>query len=122
MISREQAQHVADIVKSALERAPDDVGAFLDQACSDDPLIRQEVESLLKFQASAGNFIEQSAIHLAAEALARDEPIESEQVIGGYKIISRIGIGGMGDVYLAEDLKFRRKVALKLVRAGTEHR
>ncbi len=119
MSSRERAQHVAEIVKSVLERTPDgDVSRFLDQACAGDVEIRREVDSLLKFQAAASGFIEQSAMDLAAETLARNEPIASEQIIGGYKIISRIGAGGMGDVYLAEDIQFHRKVALKLVRAA----
>ena len=119
MSSRERAQHVAEIVKSALERTPDDdVSKFLDQACAGDAEIRREVDSLLKFQTAASGFIEQSAMDLAAETLARNEPIASEQIIGGYKIISRIGAGGMGDVYLAEDIQFHRKVALKLVRAA----
>jgi len=118
MTSKEQAQRVAEIVKSAFERTPEDASSFVEQACAGDAEIRAEVDSLLKFKARAGGFIEQGALHLAAAKLACDEPVASEQVVGGYKIISRIGAGGMGDVYLAEDIQFRRQVALKLVRAA----
>ena len=118
MTSSERARHVAEIVKSALERTTEDARLFLDEACAGDAETRAEVDSLLKFQARANGFIEQGALNLAAEALAQDGSLAGEQVIGDYKILSKIGAGGMGDVYLAEDIQLRRKVALKLVRAA----
>src|ERR1700738_3937385 len=117
MISRETAQRAAEIVKSALARTPEEARVFLDEACVGDAKVREEVDSLLRFQQQAVGFIEQDALHHAAEKLALQESWLNGQLIGGYQILSRIGAGGMGDVYLAEDLQFHRKVALKLVRA-----
>jgi hypothetical protein len=94
MTSSEQAQHVAEIVKSALERTTEDARVFLDQACTGDPETRAEVDSLLKFQAQANGFIERGALDLAAESLAQDGSLAGEEMIGDYKILSKIGAGG----------------------------
>lgn len=113
----EKSKTVADLFKSALERTAEERAAYLDVVC-DDPEVRAEVESLLRFHEKAGDFIENGAFQVAAENLAQISPIESNQRIGDYQTLSRIGAGGMGDVFLAEDLRLHRKVALKLVRPG----
>jgi eukaryotic-like serine/threonine-protein kinase len=118
MTSSERARHAAEIVKSALERTTEDACLFLDEACAGDAETRAEVDSLLRFQTQASNFIEQGALKVAAEALVREGSLAGDQVIGDYRILSKIGAGGMGDVYLAEDIQLRRRVALKLVRAA----
>jgi serine/threonine protein kinase len=120
MIPPERAQRAAEIVKSALERAREERPAFLDEACAGDADLRAEVDSFLQFQDEASEFIEQGALQVAAETLARDAELPALRQIEGYQIISRIGVGGMGEVYLAQDTKLRRKVALKLVRAGMD--
>ena len=116
----EKAQTIAEIVKSALELVPEERATFLDKACVDDPEMRAEVDSILQFQGDASQFIEKDALHLAAEALARDPALPALRQIESYEIISRIGVGGMGEVYLAQDTKLQRRVALKLVRAGMD--
>lgn len=116
----ERAQEVAELVKSALECAPGERAAFLDRACAGDADIRSEVDSFLQFQDQASQFIEQGALRVAAETLAREPVLPSPQQFEGYQILSRIGVGGMGEVYLTQDTKLRRKVALKLVRAGMD--
>ena len=118
MTSRERAQRAAEIVKSAVERTCEDARLFVDEACAGDAEIRAEVDSLLSFQTAAGDFIEQGALGVAAEALVRDGSLTGNEIIGAYRILSKIGAGGMGDVYLAEDVQLHRKVALKLVRAA----
>jgi eukaryotic-like serine/threonine-protein kinase len=120
MLQPERAQQVAELVKSALEYAPGERAGFLTEACAGDSELRAEVDSFLQFQDEASQFIEQGALHVAAETLARDPALPALRQIEGYEIISRIGVGGMGEVYLAHDTKLRRKVALKLVRAGMD--
>ena len=120
MIQPERAQHVAELVKSALECAREDRAAFLDEACAGDADLRAEVDSFLQFQEDASQFIEQGALHLAAQTAALEPGMPLIRQIDGYEVISRIGVGGMGEVYLAQDTKLRRKVALKLVRAGMD--
>jgi eukaryotic-like serine/threonine-protein kinase len=114
-----EAQKVAELVKSALDLPPGERGAFLDQACAGDADLRSEVDSFLKFQPEASQFIEQGALHLAAQTVAGTE-IPLLRQIDGHEVISRIGVGGMGEVYLAKDTKLKRRVALKLVRAGMD--
>ena len=117
MIASERATRAAELLKSALERDPKDWSSFLDDACGSDADLRAEVESLLQFQKPARGFMQQPAIHLAADVFL-DRELKPEETIGDYKIISLIGSGGMGDVYLAEDRQLRRQVALKIVRRG----
>jgi len=117
-ILKTRAARLAELVKSGLEREPKEWPSFLDEMCGSDGELRAEVESLLHFQQPARGFLQQPAIQVAARVLVSDRELGPGKTIGDYEIMSLIGSGGMGDVYLAHDLKLRRQVALKIVRRG----
>src|SRR5204863_6663686 len=90
--------------------------AFLKSACAGDNDLLREVESLLRYQDPAKNFIESPALEVAAKAVAADPEWPAvDQQIAHYKILSFLGAGGMGKVYLAEDQTLHRQVALKIL-------
>lgn len=110
---------------AALERHPDERTVFLDQACAQDEALRREVESLLAHDRPDSDFLDHPAIEVAAHALtAREiEPaaLEPGSRIGPYRILERIGRGGMGMVYRAEQqVPVRRTVALKMIKTGMD--
>ena len=111
-------KRVEDVLQSALERKPADRAAFLQQACTGDESIRKEVESLLASSDQADDFLKSPAFEDAAQLLA--DPKNNSmlgQRLGFYQILSQLGAGGMGEVYLAEDRRLGRKVALKVLPA-----
>src|SRR5467141_273818 len=112
----ERWKQVNDLFQSAVERAPDERAAFLDQACQGDEPLRREVESLLTSLERSENFIELPAYQVAPQLVTNDRPgALVGKLIGHYRIESLIGIGGTGEVYLARDERLGRKAALKLL-------
>src|SRR5881397_3241432 len=112
----ERWKQVNDLFQSAVERAPEERAAFLDEACHGDKGLRREVESLLTSHLRSENFIELPAFEVAPELVTNDKAgALVGKVIGHYRIESLIGIGGMGEVYLARDEELGRKAALKLL-------
>jgi tetratricopeptide (TPR) repeat protein len=111
------AAKIAELAKTAAELPSVDRAAFLAQACDGDFQLEAEVRSLLRFH-EEGEVLEKGALHLAGANLTAEPEIDAGAEIDNYRIVSQLGAGGMGDVYLAEDTKLRRKVALKLVRGG----
>jgi hypothetical protein len=107
-------ENLKEIFHGALALAPEERRAYLDGACEGNASLRQAVESLIKSHEETG-FVDQPAYQAAAGMLMQDRKITSGQTVGRYRIVSLIGEGGMGRVYLAEDTTLHRKVSLKFL-------
>jgi len=114
MITHDTWQRIKEIFESAQKLSGAERSNFLNQACGDDGSIREEVEALLTADASNDDFLNTPAYEFAASILVETE-FSAGQEIGRYTILCPLGSGGMGQIYLAEDAKLRRKIALKFI-------
>src|SRR5215510_1259555 len=136
----ERWQRIKQLYHIALGREANEREAFLAEVCAGDESLRSEVESLLRCDARAEGFMEAPALEVAAQLQAEEEAAEifnsilhtdsdpsksgngSSPVtpifIGDYRVLRKLGEGGMGVVYEAEQQHPRRLVALKVIRGG----
>src|SRR5829696_2020996 len=120
-MDRELWKQIDALLEQAFEQPAKEREAFVVAASQDNPVLRDEVLSLLKAQLQAGKFMERSAMNVAAHALAQDSKLTTivstlaGQEIESYRIEKLLGAGGMGEVYLARDLKLGRMIALKVL-------
>jgi len=108
----DQWRRIEEIFDAALQRTPEERAGFLEQECAHDTALYADVKALLvSYEKDDDSFFQNSASALAAEMFAD----RVGETIGPYEVLSELGSGAMGIVYLAQDVRLGRKIALKFL-------
>ncbi len=123
-------RRVEELYHTALQQDETQRASFLERSCAGDEALRIEVESLIAYAQQTGRIIDKPAVEAVAAAMAEDiraqDGNKTDKMIGAriaqYRIVEKLGVGGMGDVYRAvrADDQFNKQVAIKLVRPGLD--
>ena len=115
--SAQRWKQIEELFYESLAAPSECRAALLEERCGSDLELRKEVEALLESAGEPMDFLEQPIFDAAHELTsgAEDRAIECGERIGHYEVVSFIGSGGMGEVYLANDLILKRKVAIKIL-------
>lgn len=115
-------KEIDELLDAVLDLPESERNDFLSARCKEDQDLKNEILTLLKAQDRTNNFLEKSAMGIAAQKIAHEQNLTSTKHfigknVGTYKIEKLLGSGGMGQVYLAHDKKLNRKIALKILPA-----